>query len=90
VSTIEGPDELQGQLAEFIAREFMPGEDPALLTPTTGLLSEGILNSIGLIKLVTFLEDRFDVRFEAHEMSAESIGTIQDLAARIREKRKGA
>jgi len=35
---------------KFILAEFLPGEDPSRLTPTTPLMSSGVLDSIATLK----------------------------------------
>jgi acyl carrier protein len=71
---------------EFILREFLPTEDPNELTDTTPLITGGILDSIATLKLVLFLEERFGVSFEAHEVSPEHVNTIRDIAALVSAK----
>lgn len=68
----------------FILQEFLPGEDPDELKPSTPLITGGILDSISTLKLVVFLEEHFGVDIEAYEAGVEhldSIGQIADLVA---------
>ena len=71
----------------FILDESLPGEDPGKLTPTTPLMSSGILDSLATLKLITFLEQRFDIRIEAHEADEEHFDTLQDIGALVESKR---
>ena len=48
----------------FILNEYLPGEDPAALTDDTPLMTTGILNSIAVLKVVTFLENQFGISFD--------------------------
>ena len=72
----------------FILNEFLPGEDPAALTDTTPLVTTGILDSIALLKLVTFLESRFGIVLQAHETGADNLNTPTDIARLVLSKRK--
>ena len=54
-------------LAEQLLDEFLPGEDPGGLTNSTPLMTTGILDSIAVLKVVTFLEEKFGIRIEPHE-----------------------
>jgi acyl carrier protein len=74
---------------DYILREFLPGEDPAELTPTTPLITGGILDSISTLKLVVFLEEHFGVLVEAHEAGVENLDTIGDIA-RLIDRKKAA
>ena len=71
----------------FILKEFLPGEDPAALTGTTPLMSSGILDSLATLKLITFLEQEFGVRIDAHEADEEHFETIDDICQLVESKR---
>jgi acyl carrier protein len=64
---------------EFILRQFLPGEDPAALTDEIGLMDSGILDSLATLKLITFLEEKFGIKIEAHEADAENLNTLADI-----------
>lgn len=70
----------------YILREFLPGEDPEALTDSTELITQGILDSLASLKLVAFLEEEFGVSVEAHEVDAEHLNTISDIANLVRSK----
>jgi acyl carrier protein len=72
----------------FILTEFLPGEDPARLTPTTPLMSDGILDSIATLKLIVFLEEQFDIEVDAHEADEEHLNTLLAISALVESKRK--
>jgi acyl carrier protein len=74
------------RLRSYILAEFLPGEDPANLGDETPLLSTGILDSIGLLQLVGFVEITFAVELEAHDTSFENFDRIADITALIRKK----
>jgi acyl carrier protein len=58
----------------------LKGEDPDALTPTTPLITGGIMDSLSNMKLVTFLEQQFDIAVEAHEISPDYIDTVEQIA----------
>ncbi len=74
-------------IKSYILEEFLPGEDPALLTDDTPLVSGGILDSLATLRLVTFVRERFDVAIEPHEMSLEYMDSLPDLAKLVESKR---
>ncbi|HXE57641.1 MAG TPA: acyl carrier protein [Gemmatimonadales bacterium] len=73
---------------EFILTRYLVGEDPSLLTPTTPLISGGILDSLSTLELVTFLEERFDIQLEAHEADRDRLDTLSAIAALVEAKRR--
>ena len=80
-------DEIASSVKAFILEEFLPGEDPAQLTMETPLITGGILDSIGTLKLVMFLEQRWQVEFSAHEANPDNLDTIERVANLVRSKK---
>lgn len=72
--------QLGGRIKEFVMNEFLPGEDPNELTPETALISGGILDSLATVKLIAFLEEEYGISFESHEISADYLDTLPDIA----------
>jgi acyl carrier protein len=79
--TAPGREPVVRVLKDFLLREYLPGEDPAALKESTRLYSTGILDSIGTLKLVAFVEETFGITIDAHEAASrfDSVGEIADL-----------
>jgi acyl carrier protein len=75
--------EIQTLIRDFILREFLPGEDPDELKDDTRLITGGILDSIRTLKLVTFLEDYFNIR-------VEHLDSIDQIASLVSNKKNAA
>jgi len=78
---------IKATVKTFILNEFLPGEDPAALTDTTALVTTGILDSIAVLKAVTFLENQFGITIEPHEAVVENLNTLSDMARLIMTKK---
>jgi acyl carrier protein len=78
--------EIEKDVHGFILNEFLPGEDPSELTPSTPLITGGILDSITTLKLVVFLEEHFGITVEAHEAGVEHLDSIRQIADLVAEK----
>jgi acyl carrier protein len=74
----------------YILEEFLPGEDPRELTDCTPLITGGILDSITTLKLVVFLEERFEITVEAHEAGVEHLDSIGQIARLVALKKQAA
>ena len=83
-------DEIGTLIREFILREFLPGEDPGELNDETRLITGGILDSISTLKLVTFLEDHFEIRIEAYEAGVDCLDSIHQIAEFVASKKNAA
>ena len=79
--------EMREIIKGYILHEFLPGENPAELTDSTPLITGGILDSLATIKLVVFLEQRFQIKIEAHETMADYLDTVADIAQLVNSKK---
>jgi len=79
--------EIKATTKDYLLREFLPGEDPASLTDSTPLVTTGILDSIAVLKAVTFLENQFGITIEAHEAVLENLNTLSDIARFVMSKK---
>ncbi len=78
--------QVQEIVKAFLLKEFLQGEDPAALTETTELITAGILDSMATLKLVTFLEEQFNIQIAAHEADAIHLNTLRDIGRLIASK----
>jgi acyl carrier protein len=74
------------EIRSYILKTFLPGESPNELKDDTPLITGGILDSIGTLKLVVFLESHFGVTIEAHEAGVENLDSVAQISSLIREK----
>jgi acyl carrier protein len=79
---------IKATIKEYILKEFLPGERPEALTESTPLITGGILDSIATLKLVAFVEERYDIRLEAHEASVEHMNTIAQIVGLVESKKR--
>jgi acyl carrier protein len=79
--------EIKSALKTYILNEFLPGEDPAALTDTTPLMTTGILDSIAVLKAVTFLENQFGIVVQPHEAVVDNLNTVSDMARLVMSKK---
>jgi len=79
--------ELKDTIKEYVLKEFLPGENPSELTDSTPLITGGILDSLATLKLVVFLEERFQIKIQAHETMVDYLNTISDIAQLVDSKK---
>jgi acyl carrier protein len=80
-------DNIRTAVKTFILNEYLPGEDPAALTDTTALMTTGILDSIAVLKVVTFLENQFGITIGPREAVVENMNTISDIIRLVKTKK---
>lgn len=74
---------IHDKVKAYILAEFLPGEDPDELAGDTPLMTTGILDSLATLKLVTYLEQEFDIAVEAHEADAENLDSLDRIVALV-------
>jgi acyl carrier protein len=79
-------ESIKNTLRNFILEGFLPGEDPGALEDSTPLITGGVLDSIATIKFATFVDETWGIDLEAHELSADYIDTISDMAELLHSK----
>ena len=81
-------DEDAATLIRFV-RESLVGDPRISVTLTTRLLSEGILDSVGVVRFAAFVEEEFGVRFDDSEIRSGGCETIADILSVVgrRERR---
>ena len=80
-------EELKETIKQYVLKEFLPGENPSELTDSTPLITGGILDSLATLKLVVFLEERFQIKIQAHETMVDYLNTISDIAQLVNSKK---
>ena len=78
------------KLRRFILDDYLFTDDETALRNDMSFLDEGILDSMGILEIIMFLEDEFQVHVANDEMIPENLDTIDNLIAFIDRKRKCA
>ena len=79
-------EETKKAVKDYLLKEFLQGEDPNALTDSTPLITGGVLDSLSTLKLVSFLEEKYNVKIEAHEADVENLDTIDSIASLVQAK----
>ncbi len=74
---------------DYISREFV--QDPALLplSDETSLLESGIIDSLSLLRLVVFLDERFGITLRDADLLPENFGSVNAICAYLRARKPG-
>ena len=75
------------KLKEFIFGELVSDYDPNKLGENVSLLEEGILDSLGIMKIIPFIEESFNVKIIDEEIIPENFETLSSIASFISKKK---
>ena len=73
-------------LKQFIAEEFVPDGDANDLKEDQSLLESGIIDSLGIMKLLVFIEEKFQLKVSNEELMPENFETLSTIAKLISQK----
>ena len=72
-------DETTQKIKQFIVDEFMPDVPVEELETDYDLLTGGVVDSLGLLKVVAWLESEFDIGVDESELGPESFRTVDAI-----------
>ncbi len=67
------------QLTRFIADEFLDGSDIQTIPEDLNLVDAGIVDSLGLLRIVAFLEEEMGAVIEPESMLPENLNSINAI-----------
>jgi acyl carrier protein len=73
------------EIRSFIIENFLFG-DGHLISDTTPLLESHIIDSTGVLEIVSYLEERFGIQVEDSELIPENLNSIATISAFLGQK----
>lgn len=80
---------LKDQIREFIQVQLAEPKGITTFTDDESLMESGVIDSLGIFRLVSFIEEELRVRISDDEINADtlkSVNTIEELVIRKRNK----
>jgi acyl carrier protein len=74
--------EIKTKVRAFIVENFLYGND-GNLKDETSFLEGGILDSTGVLELVSFLEETFSIHVEGDDLVPENLDSLNNLQAYV-------
>jgi acyl carrier protein len=78
--------EVKTTIREFLVENFLFG-DADNLQDDTSFSEEGIIDSTGILELVTFLEETFDISVDDEELIPENLDSLSNIAEYLKRKK---
>jgi acyl carrier protein len=74
---------------DYISRELVPDAAVLPLANETSLLDSGILDSLSLLRLVVFLEERFGITMGDGDLLPENFASVNAICTYLRSREPG-
>jgi acyl carrier protein len=78
--------EIEARIKEYIAQNLLFSDNGYPYKDETSFLQEGVIDSVGVMELVTFVEEKFGVKVEDQEIIPDNFDSVKNLSAYIRRK----
>ena len=76
------------KIKQFIVEEFMPDVPAEQLEDDFDLLAGGVVDSLGLLKVVAWLESEYDIGVDESELGPESFRTVNAIHEYIEQQKQ--
>ena len=72
-------------ICQFITEKFLFGEEKEI-NDHDSLLEAGIIDSTGILELISYLEDHFKIKVNDDELFPENLDSIANICSFLNEK----
>ena len=82
---MQNAEQNKEQVRQFIVNNFLFG-DGGRLQETTSFLQSGIIDSTGILELITFLEESYNIKIQDDELVPENLDSVVNVAVFVARK----
>jgi acyl carrier protein len=79
----------EGKIREFLIDRAWLQDDGELLD-TDSLLEKGVIDSMAMVELISFIEETYNIRIQNEELMPENFDSLASIAAYIKSKQNGS
>ena len=80
-------DSIRNQIVDYILRSHVSPYDATTIPLDQSLVELGVLDSYGVVELVSFLESNWSITIADSEITREKMGSINKMVSLIQGKR---
>ncbi|MDY6880123.1 MAG: acyl carrier protein [Thermodesulfobacteriota bacterium] len=73
------------KIRDFVVENFLFGNNNGLKNDTS-FLDEGVIDSTGILELVNFLEEEFEITVDDEELIPENLDSIDNVVTYLQRK----
>ena len=78
--------EVREQIKKYIAETFLFSNNGFPMSEDASFLDEGVIDSMGVLELIMFTEETFDISVEDDEIKPENFDSVNKLYEYIQRK----
>jgi len=70
----------------YILDNFLFTDDQSALSNSDSLLEKGLVDSTGILEIITFIEEEFSLKVDDEEMVPENLDSVDNIIAFVSKK----
>jgi acyl carrier protein len=79
--------QIQESIRQYIAKNLLFSENGFAYSDSASFLNEGIVDSVGVMELVAFVDQEFGIEVEPDEISPENFDSVERIAKFVEGKK---
>jgi acyl carrier protein len=80
--------EIKHEIRDYIIENFCYGQDDQTLDDNVSFLQNGIIDSTGVLELVSFIQDKYSIHVADDDLIPENLDSLSKVSAFIARKKK--
>jgi len=81
--------EIQKQVREYVIENFVLGDEEDTFSDNQSFLDTGLIDSTGILEVIGYLEDEYEITIEDDEMVPENLDSVDRIARFVHAKQNG-
>ena len=77
---------IETEIRQYLADTFLPGTAAESIDPQMPLVTGGIIDSLGMLHLIDFLESRYSIEFLPREIDMQALDTLERIVSLVNKK----
>jgi len=86
---VPGPDGIERDVRGFVVENFILDVGPDDLVGDASLTASGVLDSMGVLELIMFIEERYGLQVPDEDTLPENLDSIDRIAGYVRRRLAG-
>ncbi len=79
---------VETKIRDYILENYLFTDDQSALENDTSFLDKGIIDSTGIMEVIAFLQEEFEIEVEDEEMIPENLDSVNNIVAYVTKKQK--
>ena len=74
-------------LIDYIEKQLLSGRDEIKVNPEDDLMGSGLIDSMGMMRFIRFIEDHFEINVPPEDLVIENFMTVDDIDGYLKRRK---